>query len=518
MKHALAKPYSRIANWMGWLIVVANGMGAILVSIYFSMIAPTPEGESAVVQATFAQMIPSLVATGVLLAAGTIMMRAADRFHKKWALHLEAGGDPSLVPDEAKREVLNYVPWVAVTSLTMWLIAGVFFSGDFENWNPQGFFGTFAVGGILTCGLVFFASEVIWRPMIPMFFPHGIPRSLKAFRLNVMGRLLIVFLLSSIYPIGMLSYIAIERAGMMLIAPNPETILQNLIVAVVFVLIVALATSAGLAILVTRLIVHPIDTLQEAMERVEQNDLDINLPVYSNDELGYLTERFNAMVVGLKRAEQLRNLLNVYVSPEVARAAIEQGASLGGQVVDCSVLFSDIRGFTAISEQMPPDRLIEMLNRYMTAMVEVIIRHGGMVNKFGGDSLLAVFGTPLNPSADHSGQAVRAAIGMREALAQFNESQKQINAPELQIGIGIATGEVVAGNIGGKGRIEYTVIGDTVNLASRLQSLTKELHRDILLNDTAFNLSKGKLSFNVEALPPVDVRGKQEPVNVFAIL
>jgi len=120
-------------------------------------------------------------------------------------------------------------------------------------------------------------------------------------------------------------------------------------------------------------------------------------------------------------------------------------------------MFSDIRDFTTLSEHMPPGRLVELINRYMTAMVSVIVNHGGVVTRFGGDSILAVFGTPLNPMSNHADRAVRTAIEMRQALAAFNREETIARLPILESGIGIASGPVIAGNVGGKGRIEYTV-------------------------------------------------------------
>jgi adenylate cyclase len=237
----------------------------------------------------------------------------------------------------------------------------------------------------------------------------------------------------------------------------------------------------------------------------------------SNDEVGYLAERFNEMVAGLRRGELLRNLLNLYVSPEVAREALEHGASLGGQLVQCTVLFSDIRSFTTLSEQLDPAELIALLNRYMSRMVDVIVSCGGMVNKFGGDSLLAVFGTPLNPAPNHAVSAIHAALGMRSALVEFNEAQAAVDSSQLRCGIAVATGTVVAGNVGGKERIEYTVIGDTVNLAARLQAMSKELHHDILLNQDAYLQACNTIQLPAEEIRNVTVRGKSEPVTIYAL-
>ena len=150
-------------------------------------------------------------------------------------------------------------------------------------------------------------------------------------------------------------------------------------------------------------------------------------------------------------------------------------------------------------------------------MVEVIVNHGGIVNKFGGDSVLAVFGTPLNSNDDHAAQAVRTALAMQFALDKFNRVQKGQDLPALKIGIGIATGPVIAGNVGGEERIEYTVIGDTVNLASRLEGKTKEIEDDILLSEPTYIQASGHITIQATLLPAISVKGKQEPVTVYAV-
>jgi adenylate cyclase len=221
------------------------------------------------------------------------------------------------------------------------------------------------------------------------------------------------------------------------------------------------------------------------------------------------------MVSGLQQEEVVRHLFSLYVTPEVAEHAIQYGAELGGQLTSASVLFSDIRGFTSLTESLAPDTLIALLNRYFQAMSAVIARRGGLVNKFGGDSLLAVFGTPLNPDPDHAWSAVQAAQAMQAALEQFNTDQARRGEPQLRIGIGVASGPVVAGNVGSQERLEYTVIGDTVNLASRLQSMTKELGVSTLLSEFTAQAVQGKVS--LEAIGRVAVRGKQEPVEVFRL-
>jgi adenylate cyclase len=285
----------------------------------------------------------------------------------------------------------------------------------------------------------------------------------------------------------------------------------------IFVLVVSIIASVSLAIFVTHTITVPLKSLQMAMARVEQNDLDVQVPVTLNDELGYLTERFNAMVEGLRQGERLHQLFGLYVSPEVARRAIETGAGLGGELVTCTILFSDLRGFTHLSEQMDPEHLLGLINRYMTRMVRVITANGGIVTKFGGDSLMVVFGSPLNPSKDHTAKAVKAALEMRRELAIFNQEQVSSGLPTLTMGIGIASGPTVAGNIGGIERIEYTVMGDATNLASRLQDMTKELNVPVLMSESTYQSAIQFSDVRAKPISGVSIRGKQEKVTVYRL-
>jgi len=300
-------------------------------------------------------------------------------------------------------------------------------------------------------------------------------------------------------------------------AENPEAILDNLILVQLFILAVGLVVGVITAVLVARAIVGPLQVLQEAMGRVEKNELNTRIVVTTNDELGYLSERFNSMTDGLRQGERLRELFGLYVSSEVAQAAVETGAGLGGELVNCSVMFSDIRDFTTLSEQMPPRRLVELINRYMTAMVSVIVNHGGVVTRFGGDSILAVFGTPLNPMSDHADRAVRTAIEMRQALAAFNQEETVARLPIIESGIGIASGSVIAGNVGGKERIEYTVMGDAVNLAARLEDKTKDTGFPILVSDETYQALNEVLGMGAKPLTDVQIKGKRDRVTVYAL-
>jgi class 3 adenylate cyclase len=211
----------------------------------------------------------------------------------------------------------------------------------------------------------------------------------------------------------------------------------------------------------------------------------------------------------------LKELVRRFAAPEVAQDLAQSGFALGGKRVSGSVLFSDIRGFTPLVESQPPEETIELLNTYYTLMFNAITAHGGIVSLMIGDGLMAIFGAPL-PLADHCNSAVLAALEMIELIDLFNVDQKTAGKPEIRIGIGIASGEMVAGYTGTNERATYTCIGDTVNLASRLEAHTKVAGRAILIDAATRAALRGNLE--VDALGPIAFRGKAQPSEVFAVI
>ncbi len=333
---------------------------------------------------------------------------------------------------------------------------------------------------------------------------------------------MVAFLVVSLLPIGILAYLSAretsEPAGEHAEAqPTGDEILgvriahvEVGVAAASFVL--ALATAA----LVGRSLVRPLRGLEEAMHRVEGGDLEVRAKTNGRrDEIAHLARSFNSMIEGLERERLVRDLFGQYVSPEVAALAIERKGQLEGSLVEATVLFVDIRDFTALAERIPPETLIRTLNGFLSEGSAAVAREGGMVNKFGGDSLLAVFGTPLNPAEDHAARAVRAALDILGAVERFNSHSQESASLKLRVGVGIATGGVVAGNVGGEHKVEYTVIGDAVNLASRLQTLTKETGQPILLSDATARAAGAVATFTT--VGDVIVRGKQEPVHTCAV-
>jgi adenylate cyclase len=255
--------------------------------------------------------------------------------------------------------------------------------------------------------------------------------------------------------------------------------------------------------------------ISDAAEEVKVGKY-VNAPtIRTGDELESLAEHFNAMVQGLKERDRLKETFGRYVTRQVAEHLMKGNLKLGGELVPVTVLFSDIRSFTAISERMEPPALLDFLNEYFSGMVESVLNHQGVVDKFIGDAIMAVFGAPV-PQPDDALQAVKAALEMQARLAKINENFRARGLPEIRTGIGLHSGQVVAGNMGHVERMEYTVIGDAVNLASRLESMTKELKCDVILSEDLYKQVEADIV--AEPLQRIKVKGREQDVMVYRLV
>lgn len=274
--------------------------------------------------------------------------------------------------------------------------------------------------------------------------------------------------------------------------------------------------AAGCLEILYRSIARPLSQLNEKMGLVAKGDYSAKTIVLDDDEIGELKAGFNEMVDGLAERERLKDTFGRYVSVEVAKRLVETGAiSLGGESIEATILFSDIRDFTEMSERMPPQELVAFLNEYFSYVTAPISAHNGMINKFIGDAVMAVF-APQFGSKNHVDDAVRAALGMREKLAELNAR----GGPEIRFGVGLHTGTLVAGNIGTEKRLEYTVIGDTVNVASRIESQNKDLGSVILISEAVHEGLSPALRATVrsERCDNVKVKGRAQSLVLYKVL
>ncbi len=286
----------------------------------------------------------------------------------------------------------------------------------------------------------------------------------------------------------------------------------------IFLTIAVLFASIILTWFFSKSISIPIKLLAAAAGEIEQGKFDIELKAKTKDELGLLTNSFVHMGKGLAERERLKDTFGRFINKDIAEKAMKGELTLGGENKHVTIFFSDIRSFTSISEKLEPHEVVEFLNKYMTKMVRCVNDTDGVVDKFIGDAVMAIWGAPISagsPAADAL-NCVRSALMMRAALLEFNKDRGGDKKPIIKIGCGINTGDVVAGQIGSNERMEYTVIGDAVNLASRTESLNKPLGTDILITENTYKLI-GK-ALIVEEMPSVTVKGKEKPVRLFAVV
>jgi len=228
-----------------------------------------------------------------------------------------------------------------------------------------------------------------------------------------------------------------------------------------------------------------------------------------------LRARVAASLEKKRLRDQQRELFRKFATAEVAEELLATGFALGGKHVDATVMFSDIRAFTSLAESLPAAETIDLLNSYYTLMFDAIGGHGGIVNQMLGDGLMALFGAPL-PRADHAERAVQAGLEMLELVAGFDREQAAQGKPEIRIGIGIASGQVIAGYTGTERRVTYTCVGDTVNLAAHLEAHTKTLGRPILIDEhTRAALSS---AIRVEDHGSTQFKTRAQPVRVFSVV
>jgi adenylate cyclase len=325
------------------------------------------------------------------------------------------------------------------------------------------------------------------------------------------GRAVIDFAVPLIYsqvPVGSL-YVGFSTesiAAALATARNRATLIT------VALVVIGVAGAVGLATMLSR----PIFRLVQGTKVIAEGNFQIALPVTSHDELGTLTESFNQMARSLREKEMIKRAFTRYVAREVVEEVLKDPEQLGltGERREVTVLFCDIRGFTPMAERLPPEEVVSLLNEFYTLMIETTFKHDGTLDKFLGDAVMAVFGAPI-AHPDHAKRAVRTATDMRNGIAELNERRVALGKMPIGIGIGLSLGEVVAGTVGTEDRMEYTVIGDSVNLAARLVDNARPAGR-ILISQSTYEAVRDFV--DVKELGPLRVKGKEEEVEVYELV
>jgi adenylate cyclase len=274
----------------------------------------------------------------------------------------------------------------------------------------------------------------------------------------------------------------------------------------------SLAVTLAGAIRIARRITLPVSRLGAAAREIERGNYSVRVAGEASDEIGELGRAFDRMAAGLAERDNMRDILGKVASNEVVARLLEGGdIELGGEERDVTVMFTDIRNFTALVERLTPDQSLQLLNEFLTVISEVIEAHGGVVDKYLGDGVMALFGAPITRD-DDAQRALNCALEIRRRVEALGPMLAQRGLPHPQIGIGINTSRVIAGNIGSPSRLNYTVLGDGVNLAARLEGLTKRYHVPIVVGFATREKVRGIVC---RELDKVRVRGKTVPERIF---
>ena len=370
--------------------------------------------------------------------------------------------------------------------------------------------------GMTAWTLSFLAIEILNRTvLLPKVFPEGhISRAGFSFRPSFKHLMLYCFMVSSVFPVIIL------LSSLVSVQINNKLPVHG---GVIFVSILLLVIAFIITTSISRLILNPLKKLTDAAERIQSGDYKTRVGIVTADELGDLADSFNDMSLSLAEKEFMRDTFGKVVDPEVRDYLMSGvkdssiGNALGGETREVTVLFCDIRSFTAMSEKMEAAKVVYLLNKYFTALGQCITAHHGIINKYIGDAIMAIFGAPVE-AKNSALDAFEAAFDMRKALVCVNKDFAAEGLPELRFGIGIHTGPVFAGTIGAENRMEYTVIGDTVNTASRLESLCKTYNTDLLISDAATEKIVNAASDSAfKLVDNAQIRGKEEPMKVYTI-
>jgi adenylate cyclase len=276
--------------------------------------------------------------------------------------------------------------------------------------------------------------------------------------------------------------------------------------------LVALVLAIGVSVFLSRGLTKPVHALVSATTKVARGDYQARVDVQSRDEMGRLAEAFNDMTHGLLLKEQYRGVLDKVVSPEIAEELLKGDVVLGGENREMTTLFADLTGFTAMTEGMEPQAVIALINECMERLGRVIEQTGGVVDKYVGDQVMALFGAPVALD-DHASRAITAALRMNDELTDLNAQRRARGEPELLVSTGIHSGVVVAGNMGSPNRLNYTVLGAGVNLAARLCSLAGP--GDVLVSESTYQIVKDEV--RATSLGTKPLKGFSNPIPVWRI-
>jgi adenylate cyclase len=475
-------------------LVIANTLGAVAALAVLVFVAPLPP----LADPGHTRLINLLAIAGFIALTMPIGGLIGERTMRPVRLWLES--DRPAGPDEC-RAVLRAPRRLLWLQVGIWVVAAIVFG--LINWDSSLELGwrvalVVLQTGIVTAAIAYLLAERILRGVAARARASAEPEQLRS--RGIVARVLLAWAVGS----G-ISGSTVAATGVFVLAGDDTTRHEMAIVMVVIGMagVIVGLIAEGLA---ARATADPINSVRHALARVQAGELDVRVPVYDGTQLGQLQAGFNRMVEGLAERERIREAFGTYVDPDVAARILEEGPSLAGEEVDATIVFVDVWDFTAFAEGSPPREVVATINGLFATVVPIIHEHGGRIDKYTGDGVMAVFGTPRR-QPDHADQALAAALAIAAAVT---------DGP-LRIGVGMNSGRVIVGNVGTDDRLEFSVIGNAVNIAARVEAATRQTGDTILLTAA----TKTRLTHDGVALQQrsgVQLKGSSEDAELFAPL
>ncbi len=469
--------------------VFINLLGAAISFVWFSYVQPgLPGGGDLVLlqdRATFVIILIAMVAAvGVPLELKWFF--SLSKHFKKLSNKM---GLENLSLTEIEQQtklvarVLNVPVKLSIANLIVWLLCGLIFAiapfliPKYCPWDELSAekisAWTVFLGAPTVVVLSYFVSESWIRRFVEASFTEQILKNRPSgLRIKVLPRLLIVSLMIGLMPPVLISHVTLSQITDVKNGQQSlDVFLTQMPLSIYFLLGLTVALAVILSLFLAHSVSEPLRKTRESMRQIGEGDLEARVKVVSRDEIGAMGEGFNAMAEGLKERAYIRETFGSYLSDEIVRKILQSpdGVKLGGQLKRISILVSDLRGFTPLSQALEPQIVVETLNRYFERMTNVIMMYGGTIDEFTGDGILVFFGAPQSLK-DHEIVAVECARKMQEALNAMNAENSLVNLPKLGMGIGINSGEVIVGNLGSEKRRKYGAVGSPINIAFRVQS------------------------------------------------
>ncbi len=503
----------RLKNAMLMANAISNVIGVCVV-IFLGRVGSLSPPE--ILQLTHRINLVFIPCAFILPVVLTILYERPVRHYLNMAYHTKPF--PRDFAVRVHQRLLNEPFFLIALDLGIWLIAAVVYPFFFwmSGASPAVIFRPFfmsLVTGLITITVAFFVFEhVLQRRLTPLFFPNGgLYMTPKTIRIRIRTRLFAFLFACNLVP-----FLAILNAlGETLFTDlGPATILQGLRSTMLANSLIFMGVGIWLTILVSSNLTNPLQEIIRVLRSVRNGDFDKKVRVTSNDEIGYTGDVINEMNEGLKERDFVKETFGKYVAQEVRDEVLSGRIPLDGEMKEVTILFADLRDFTPMTESHDPKFVVKIMNSYFEEMADAIQQEGGLVLQFLGDEIYAVFGAPIS-RADHPERAFRAAMGMNQRLIELNNRFAKRGWPTLRHGIGVHTGYALAANIGSPDRLSYLLVGDTVNLASRLQGLTKDMGEEMIISEsTRLRLED---DFPLKRLTAAKLKGKNDPVEIYAL-